>query len=180
MSRISFPQSGDRPDAAFFQGLIGRGRSGIVSGLDFSVDFSIPEVTVSSGAAVIDRGSVDTSDPSISPVETISDAAIIVQIDSQTVNLDSGALNHIFLEARPDIDDSGTVTPDTNSARPPAALKIGEVDTSANAVSEGWNRISDSGTLTFPDEQAADDQSSFLEKGTFVVARDSEESFFVT
>jgi hypothetical protein len=129
---------------------------------------------------VIDRGSVDTSDPSISPVETISDATVIVEIDSQTVNLDSGALNHIFLEARPDVDDSGTVVPDTNSTRPPAALKIGEADTSANTVSEGWNRLTDSGTLTFPDEQAADDQSSFLEKGTFVFVRDTEESFVVT
>jgi hypothetical protein len=180
MSRLTFPQSGDRPESAFFAALAGRGRSGIIAGLGFSVDFSVPEVTVSSGTAVIERGAVDTADPSISPVETITDASVIVQIDAQTASLTAGTLNHIFLEARPDVDDSGTVVPDTNSARPPASLKIGEIDTSSNTVSEGWNRISDSGVLTFPDEQAADDQSSFLDEGAILYARDSDIHFFVS
>jgi hypothetical protein len=129
---------------------------------------------------VVDRGAVNTSDPSISPSETVSDGAVVVQIDAQTVGLTGGTLNHIFLEARPDVDDSGTVVSDTNSSRPPASLKIGEVDAGSNTVSEGWNRIADDGTLTFPDEQSADDQSSLLQEGTILYARDDDAHFFVT
>jgi hypothetical protein len=180
MTQLTFPQAGDLPDAAYFAAS-GIGRSGIINGLTFSADFSVPEVTVASGKAVIDRGDMETAHPNISPQETVSDAFAAVEIDPQTLNLDSAALNHIFLDANVANDDSGSVIANTTGNRPTtASLKIGEVDTSSNSTSEGWNRIADDATLTFPDQDAADKQSAFLQEGTIVYERDTNTHFFVT
>lgn len=180
MVRLTFPQPGDLPDAAYFAFAAGRGQSGIISGLSFNADFAVPEVTVTAGKAVIDRGNMTTAHPNIDPAETVSDAAAIVEIDSQTVALDSGVLNHIYLDANVSSDDSGAVVANTSGSPPTtASLKIGEVDTSSNSVSEGWNRIADDGTLTFPDSAAANDASSRLQEGTIVYERANDTHFFV-
>jgi len=179
--QLTFPQPGDLPDAAYFAFVSGRGRSGIISGLAFAPDFTVPEVTVDPGKAVIDRGDMTTVHPNISPAETVSDAVAVVEIGSQTVTLTSGSVNHIFLDANVANDDSGTVVANTTGTKPTtASLKIGEVDTSANSVSEGWNRIADDGTLTFPDSDAATDASSRLQEGTIVYERAGDTHFFVS
>jgi len=181
MVELTFPQPGDLPDAAYFAFATGRARSGIISGLTFATDFSAPEVTVDPGKAVIDRGDMTTVHPNISPAETVSDAVAVVEIESQTVALASGTLNHIFLDATVANDDSGTVVANTTGSKPTiASLKIGEIDTSANSVSEGWNRIADDGTLTFPDSGAATDASSRLQEGTIVYERANDTHFFVS
>jgi len=178
--QLTFPQPGDLPDAAYFAFVSGRGRSGIISGLAFAADFTVPEVTVDPGKAVIDRGDMTTSHPNINPAETVSDAVAVVEIESQTVALASGSLNHIFLDAGVSNDDSGAVVTNTTGSKPTtASLKIGEVDTSLNSVSEGWNRIADDGTLTYPDSDAASDASSRLQEGTIVYERASDTHFFV-
>jgi len=179
--QLTFPQPGDLPDAAYFAFVSGRGRSGIISGLTFAADFAVPEVTVDPGKAVIDRGDMTTSHPNINPAETVSDAVVVVEIESQTVALASGSLNHIFLDAGVANDDSGGIVANTTGSKPTtASLKIGEVDTSSNSVSEGWNRIADDGTLTYPDSDAATDASSRLQEGTIVYERASDTHFFVS
>jgi hypothetical protein len=181
MVELTFPQPGDLPDAAYFAFATGRARSGIINGLTFAADFTVPEVTVDPGKAVIDRGDMTTVHPNIDPAETVSDAVAVVEIESQTVALASGTLNHIFLDANVANDDSGAVVANTTGTKPTnASLKIGEIDTSANSVSEGWNRIADDGTLTFPDSGAASDASSRLQEGTIVYERASDTHFFVS
>lgn len=181
MVELTFPQPGDLPDAAYFAFATGRARSGIISGLTFAADFTVPEVTVDAGKAVIDRGDMTTVHPNIDPAETVSDAVAVVEIESQTVALASGTLNHIFLDANIANDDSGTVVANTTGAKPTtASLKIGEIDTSADTTSEGWNRIADDGTLTFPDSDAATDVSSRLQEGTIVYERANDTHFFVS
>jgi hypothetical protein len=181
MVELTFPQPGDLPDAAYFAFATGRARSGIINGLAFAADFTVPEVTVDPGKAVIDRGDMTTVHPNIDPAETVSDAVAVVEIESQTVALAPGTLNHIFLDANVANDDSGTVVANTTGAKPTtASLKIGEVDTSSNSVSEGWNRIADDGTLTVPDSGAAGDASSRLQEGTIVYERASDTHFFVS
>jgi len=180
MVELTFPQPGDLPDAAYFAFATGRARSGIINGLTFAADFTVPEVTVDPGKAVIDRGDMTTVHPNIDPAETVSDAVAVVEIESQTVALASGILNHIFLDANVANDDSGTVVANTTGAKPTtASLKIGEIDTSADTTSEGWNRIADDGTLTFPDSGAASDASSRLQEGTIVYERTGDTHFFV-
>jgi len=148
--------------------------------LTFDVDFTVPEVTVNAGKAIIDRGEMDTAHPNISPTKTVSDAAAVVEINPQTLALDTSTLNHIFLDAGVSNDDSGAVVTNTTGSKPTtASLKIGEVDTSLNSVSEGWNRIADDGTLTYPDSDAASDASSRLQEGTIVYERASDTHFFV-
>jgi len=179
--QLTFPQPGDLPDAAFFAFVSGRGRSGIISGLTFTPDFTIPEVAVDPGKAVIDRGDMTTSHPNIDPAETVSDAVAVVEIESQTVALASGSLNHVFLDAGIANDDSGGIITNTTGTKPTTeSLKIGEVDTSADTTSEGWNRIADDGTLTFPDSDAATDASSRLQEGTIVYERANDTHFFVS
>jgi len=96
------------------------------------------------------------------------------------VTLASGTLNHIFLDANVANDDSGDIVTNTTGAKPTVeSLKIGEVDTSSNSLSEGWNRIADDGTLTFPDSDAAADASSRLQEGTIVYERAGNTHFFV-
>jgi hypothetical protein len=180
--QLTFPQPGDLPDAAYFAFVSGRGRSGIISGLTFTPDFTVPEVTVDPGKAVIDRGDMTTVHPNISPAETVSDAVAVVEIESQTVTLASGSVNHIFLDANVTNDDSGTVVASTTGTKPTtASLKIGEVDTNTDTATEGWNLISESGTLTYPDEQAIDseDAQNRLSPGTLVFDRNASELFVI-
>jgi len=78
MVELTFPQPGDLPDAAYFAFATGRARSGIISGLTFAADFTVPEVTIDPGKAVIDRGDMTTAHPNIDPAETVSDAVAVV------------------------------------------------------------------------------------------------------
>jgi hypothetical protein len=181
MVRLTFPQPGDLPDAAYFSSLIGRKQSAIVSGLGLNPDFSVPETTVNAGKAVIDRGDMTTSHPDISPAETVRDAAAVVEIDAQTIGLTSNAINHIYLDANVGVDDSAVaVANTTNSAPSPESFKIGELDTSNNTFTERWNLLlGDGSELSFPDEAAADEQSAKLRSGTIVFVRSVGELFFV-
>lgn len=181
MVRLTFPQPGDLPDAAFFAFANGRARSGIISGLTFAADFSTPEVAVDPGKAIINRGDMTTTHPNIDPAETVSDAVAVVEIESQTVTLASGSLNHILLDAGVGNDDSGTVVSNTTGSKPTtASLKIGEVDAGNNTVSDQWNLIADDGTLTYPDTDAATDASGRLREGTIVYERATNTHFFVS
>jgi hypothetical protein len=182
MTDISFPQTGDLPDFAHFATLRGTGTSGIINGLEFTADFSVPELTVAEGKALINRPQTQTSHPKISPPQTVTDAAIVVEMDQKTVSLTDSELNHIFIQANVTTDDApqpkATIT---NSKPSPASIKIGEIDArTANSVSEGWNRLTESG-LTFPDERAAGSEAAQLRlrPGTVVLNRALDIQLFV-
>jgi len=166
MVDLTFPQAGDLPDAAYFAFLAGRGRSGIISGLTLTPDFTVPEVTVAPGKAIIDRGDMTTAHPNIDPSETVSDAVAVVEIDAQTRSLTLDAVNEIFLDATTTNDDSATVVATTSGSPPTGeSLKIGEVDTSTDTASEQWNKIEDDGSLSFPDSEAVFDTLASLPDG---------------
>lgn len=179
------PQHGDLPDAALWAFLQGTPpTSQIVAGLGYdAVDYTVSEVTVAGGKAVVDRGDMDTAHPKISPPETLTETASVVQIDSQTVALDDGVLNHIFLDANVANDDSGTIVANTSGDLPStAAFKIGEVDTGAESASEQWRLVADDGTLTFPTEAAidAEDAAGRLREGTDVYDRAENAKYVIT
>jgi|APHM01.1.fsa_nt_gi hypothetical protein len=179
MSDVVFPQVGDLPDSAFFSALIARKRSGIISGLTLNADFTVPEVTVQPGFAVVASGSETTQHPNITPAETIQATSKVVDLDAQTEPLTDNAVNSILINANISSDDDPQVIVNTTENRQNASVKIGEVDTSANTVEEQWNLIS-GGVLTFPSRSAADKQSDFLREGEIVYARDSDVHFFVS
>ncbi len=174
MANVTFPQPGDLPDAAYFAFANGRGKTGIISGLTLSPDGSFADVTVDSGKAVIDRGEMTTVHPNIEPADTISDAAVIVEIESQTVSLTPGSVNHVFLDANVGEDDQGTVVTNITGSKPTAeSVKIGEVDTINNTVSEQWNLITEDGTLSYPDADAATTALQSLPTGVTTIDRDT-------
>lgn len=181
MVEFTTPQEGDLPDPANLAFMIGQvSHSLVVSGFTFTADFATPAVDIGPGKAVVIRGDISTVDPRIDPPETRRDAVALVETDTQTVNLTDGTTNHVFLDANVDgADDTPIVTANTTAAKPTtASLKLGEVDTSADTVSEGWYRIAGDGTLTFPDESAADAASSELREGTIVYERSTDTHFF--
>ena len=184
MVDVTIPQHGDLPDAAIWAFLAGAPpTSQIVSGLGLDPDFTVPEVTVAGGKAIVDRGTMTTAHPNIDPPETYADAVAAVQIDAQTVALDAGAVNHIFLDANVANDDSGTVVANTTGNLPsPASFKIGEVNTTDDSASEQWRLVSDDGTLTFPNEAAidAEDAAGRIQEGTDVYDRAENAKYVIT
>ena len=173
MDEVTVPQHGDLPDAAIWAFLAGApATSCIVSGLGLTPSYGVPEVEVAGGKAVIDRGTMSTAHPQITPQESYVDSIAAVQIDTQTVALDDGAVNHLFLDANVANDDSGTVVANpTGDAPSAAAFKIGEVDTANDSMSERWSLVAADGTLTYPDKAAADAVSDSLPVGTIVFNR---------
>jgi hypothetical protein len=185
MVDVTVPQHGDLPDAALWAFLAGAPpTSQILTGLAFdTVDYAVPEVTVAGGKAIVDRGAMTTAHPNIDPPETYEDSVAAVQIDSLTVGLDDGVLNHIFLDGNVANDDSGTIVANTSGDLPStAAFKIGEVDTGADSASEQWRLVADDGTLTFPTEAAidAEDAAGRLREGTDVYDRAENAKYVIT
>lgn len=176
MTEITFPQHGDLPDAAFWAFLGGTpATSCIVSGLGLTPDYATPDVEVGGGKAIIDRGTMDTAHPNIDPPESLEDSVAVAQVDSQTVALDDGATNHLFLQANVASDDSPQVVANTTGDAPSdASVKIGEVDTANDTVSSQWRLVAADGTLTFPDEAAASAAAGELPNGTVVYTRSEE------
>jgi len=190
MARYTLIQSGDFNAAENIGALAGdTQREGIVSGLGFSAFApSVPEIDVAAGktAHTIDSQTAEaTADDGTTITEQRDQVRLICHVDAQTVGLTDAAVNELYLTPQPDIDDSPAVVA-TTSGDPTAddpttdALKIGEVDTSNDTVSEGWNRIADDGTLTFPDQDAATEESARLQEGTIVYERANDTHFFVT
>jgi hypothetical protein len=182
MTELTFPQHGDLPDAAHWAFSYGAPAvSRIVSGFGLTVDFSIPEVDVGAGKAVIDRGTMTTAHPTIDPPENLRESVAIAQVDSQIIALSDNAVNHLFLRANIADDDSPQVVSNTTNSKPTSAsFKIGEVDTAANSTRAQWRLVADGRTLTFPDKAAADEISPQLAKGSIVFERKNDTHFFVS
>jgi hypothetical protein len=179
MPDFSFPQTGDVPEFSYFGSLRGTGVSGVVNGFEFTVDFTIPELTVAEGKALINRAQTQTTHPNITPPDNPTDVAIVVELNQKTVSLTGGQLNHIFIQAGVNADDVPQVNANTTDDKPTAAsVKIGEVNTAADTVTDGWNRLIKSG-VSFPDERAArrEAEQSRLRPGTIIFARDVDTQF---
>lgn len=184
MARYTVIQSGDFNAAENIGALAGDiRRNGVVDGLSIqSFSPTIPEVTVSGGKTVhiIDSQLAEaTLDDGTTVSEQRDQVQLVAHVDAQTVGLADGAVNELYVRPRPDTDDSAAVVSSTSGSPTTDAVKVGEVDTAADTLSEGWNRIVDSGGLSFPDETAADKQSASLQEGTIVYARASNTHFFV-
>lgn len=183
----TFFQHGDEPDAANFAQAFGLSvrTSYIVSGLSFSVNLTGPSLDVAGGTAVIWRGDMTTSSPDIDPAETRSDTAHPIELDPVTgLALTDNDVNHVYLDANVGTSDSPVIEVNTTGAAPSAAsVKIGEVDTNEGtedaAISDQWRLITESATITFPDEEAAVSVAGDLRNGTVVYSRSQERQFII-
>jgi hypothetical protein len=182
MPDFSFPQTGDVPEFSYFGSLRGTGISGIINGFEFTADFSVPEVTVAEGKALINRPQTTTTHPQITPADNPTDVAIVCELDQKTASLTNSDINHVFVQANVNADDAPQIVANTTGDKPaPASVKIGEINTSVDTVSEGWNRIVGAGGLSFPDERAARREAAQLrlQPGTIAFDRDLNTQLFV-
>jgi len=178
MARYTLIQSGDFNAAENIGALAGDiQREGIVSGLGLSgFDASVPEIDVSAGKTVhlIDSQTAEaTLDDGTTVSEQRDQIQLISHVDPQTVGLVDNAINELYLTPQPAVDDSPNVVATTTGDPTPDALKIGEIDTTNNTVSEQWNLIRADGTLSYPDVDAATTALQSLPTGVTVIDRDT-------
>lgn len=176
MAEYTLLQSGD-PDAAenfgAADGDIDRG--GIVSGLALSnYDAGAPSIDVAAGKTVhiLDTATAEwTENDGDQFAEQRDKVQVVVGLDAQTVGLDAGAVNELFVDPNWDTTDSPVITASTTGAPNTESEKIGEVDTSNDTVSERWGVIEEDGTLSYPDNAAANAALSSLPSGVAVIDR---------
>ena len=176
MADYTLIQSGD-PDAAENVGALAGDidRGGIVSGLALSnYDSAAPSIDVAAGKTVhiLDTATAEwTLDDSTQVSEQRDKVQVVVHVDAQTVGLDAGAVNELFVDPNWDTTDSPVITASTTGAPTPEAEKVGEVDTSADTLTKRWGVIEEDGTLSYPDPDAANAALSSLPDGVVVIDR---------
>lgn len=176
MADYTMIQSGD-PDAAENVGALAGDvdRGGIVSGLALSnYDSGAPSIDVAAGKTVhiLDTATAEwTLNNGDQKSAQRDKVQVVVGLDAQTVSLDAGALNELYVDPNWDTTDSPVITASTTGAPTPEAEKIGEVDTSNDTVSERWGVIEEDGTLSYPDNAAANAALSSLPDGVVVIDR---------
>jgi len=181
-SGLADQSNADFADAAHLAALGYSGIEGIISGLEFTPDFTVPDVTVASGSVLItDSGLTEIDHDDNGTTTAWPEGVQAYQVDQTTVALTDGGVNEVFVTGDQSNPDNVAVTATSDGSTPTGpALKIGEVDTSNDTTSDGWHRIAGDGTLTFPDESAATDASATLAEGTIVYERNTDTHFFVS
>jgi len=176
MARYALIQSGDFNAAENVGALVGDiKREGIVDGLELSnLDTAAPSIDVAAGKTVHivpTQVAEATLDDGSTVSEQRDQVQIVAHVDSQTVSLTDGTVNELFIDPQVNTDDSPQVEVVTTGTTSSNAVKIGEVDTSADTVSGQFNRIEPDGTLSFPDADAANAALSSLPDGVGVIDR---------
>jgi hypothetical protein len=180
MADYTLIQSGDADAAENVGALAGTTPvNHIVDGLALlNYDPTAPSVNVGAGktAHVLETATAEwTEDDGSQQSEPRDQVQVVAHLDSQTVGLDDGAVNHLFVGPNWSTDDAPQLVANTTGDAPAtAAVKIGEVDTATDTTSEQWRLIAADGTLTFPDKAAASSAASDLPNGTAVYGRSEE------
>jgi len=163
----------DFGDAAHFGALAHTGPEGILTGCGVvATDFTVPDVTIGGGLVRIIDTSVNSRDHSGDGTAdtTWPEVVQVYRITQTTVALTDAAVNELYVQGDQSSPDNATVVATTGGTVPSGpTLKIGEVDTSNDTISEQWWLLSDSGIATFPDDVAA--QSVTVAEGTQVYDR---------
>lgn len=162
-----FPQTDDPDDAQNFGQWLGRANISdyVEAGMGFTVDYTVPEVTVAAGKAYVS----ETSATATTTAESRSYGVdYVVEIDAKTVALNATTLNYVWLDANAGTDDSPSLTVTTSSTSPnDESLLLGRVDTSANTKSE----LNRDPTATFDNiNRGNDTQSGDGTSTTFTIA----------
>lgn len=131
-TRHTFPQAGDTDDAANFAQHLGRANISnyVEDGMEFTVDYGVPEVTVSDGKAYV---LVDSVDAALSGNTLSYGADHVVEFTSQTQGLVDNATNYVWLDAQLDTDNSPQLQANTTGSAPTTdSVLLGTVDASDN------------------------------------------------
>jgi hypothetical protein len=167
--------TGDNNDAARFGALVGATQpvSCIINGLTFSnVDFTNLTVAVDSGKfyAVADDVGVATANESRDGVAHVNG-----HTGTTGLSLTDSAVNHVYAYADLDVKDDVKIAINTTNTSPSyPSVKIGEIDTTDNTVSEQWNLLTEDGTLSYPNADAANTALQSLPTGVTVIDRSND------
>jgi hypothetical protein len=129
--RFTFPQSGDADDAEHFASLIGHDNLAnyVAEGIQLTPDYTVPEVSVTTGKAFIQTASETAS----SSGDTILKTNYVIQIPAQTVSLADATTNYVYLQPDLSTDDNGFVSAFT-SQQGGDSLLLAVIDTSADTI----------------------------------------------
>lgn len=141
-SQHTFPQTGDNDDAENFGQMIGRDNATgyVSSGMGLSVDYGVPEVTISTGVAFVKQSSATAS----STGETRLDVGYVVQTPQQTKSLADGDNNYVYLQPNLGTNDNGQfiVYQDESNASS-SELQIARITTGITQEAVAKNRSPD-------------------------------------
>jgi hypothetical protein len=140
---FTFPQSGDNDYSENFGTWLGRSAitDYIEEGMTFTVDYTVPEVTISQGKAFVEIPEKTISANS----ETRLSLDYVIIKPSKTISLSDNAVNFIYLNPNIGSNDSPSFNAYTNETNAASnSLKIGEIDTSSNTKDENFSRSPDS------------------------------------
>lgn len=107
----------------------------VASGLTITLNASTPSFDLSSGKAVVTSSSATGAQDN----ETYDDGvAFVAEVDSRSgLSLTDSAVNYVYLDVNLSSDDDITVTTNTTGSAPSEpSLKIAEIDTSSDTVTE--------------------------------------------
>lgn len=180
MSDYTLIQSGDADAAENLGALAGdTPREGIVDGLAITnFDTAAPSIDVDSGKTVhvLDTATAEWSDDDGNNyAEQRDQVQIVCHVDARSgISLADGSTVHVFVEPNWSTDDSPSIETNTSGSKPsPDAVKVHEVDTSADTTSEQWGLINNDGVLTYPDATSASTALSNYRTGTAVIDREN-------
>lgn len=189
MTDYTLIQSGD-PDAAENVGAALGTIADIpilVEGLGVSnYDAGAPAVDLNAGKTchILDTALSEwTDDQGNQQSETVHEVRFVCHLDARTgIGLTDADVNHVFVDPQWDTDDSPQIVVNTTNNLPlSTAVKIAEIDTSADTFTDQWN-LSRWGTLSYPNQSAAssEDSQGRLPEGTNVYDRTNDAQFVVT
>ena len=130
---------GDYADAANFASAMDTLTDYVANGMTFTVDYGVPSVDVSAGKAFVSDSAAGMAQNAETRDRGVS---FVVEAAARTgLGLADGDVNHVYLDVDLSQDDGVSYTINTTGS-PPAdpAIKIGEIDTSADTKDEGFNR----------------------------------------
>ncbi len=162
----------DTNDAAHFAAHVYAAQplSALIEGGQISnYDAVANSITVNGGIASVTEHDIIGD---INPV-THDSGTFVVDFDQRTISLtDSSGINEIYLTIDLSNNDSIIVEAVSDGSEPTRpAVKIGEVDTANDIVSDQWNLITEGGTLSYPDADAANAALTSFQTGVTVIDR---------
>lgn len=136
-TRHTFPQPGDTNDAAKFAQHLGRDNitDYVATGMDFNVDYTVPEVTVTDGKAYASR---ENATATLASEDLNYGFDYVFEFTQRTTGLVDNALNYVWLDGQIGTDDSPEIHTNTTGTEPvDTTVLLGVVDTSDNTYELG-------------------------------------------
>lgn len=151
----------------------------IINGLGFTPDFGVPDVDIAPGIVQVPDTGISVQSGSQTTYDTtVPNEALqhVIIPNTVTIPLDDGVVNELWIGINQSNQDDVFIRHGSGLSEPTEpSVKIGEVDTSGDTISEQWGLVAGDNVLTYPSVSVAENERSSLPDGTVVYARDTSE-----